>query len=257
MTRYVVLNRQDHGIRSWKRRVDYKFTAKEQAVLLVAQEAEAACCEMPIGFVRHGEGLELALLCSFSANDNVYVAPDGHWIMRYIPMILRGHPFHHLRQPGSHQAVLCIDEDSECLQQGGNETFFNEDGTPSPLVEDAIKLHAFLDAARTMTRAAIAALAKANVIVPWQIVANIEKQVVSVPGFLRIDKEAFNKLDDATVLELRKVGALEIAYYQLASVHQIPTVELLTEMKERFRKTGGAPTSDQIADLLKSDRPIF
>lgn len=256
--KYVVLNRRDHGIRTWKRRVGFGFAERDQVIILVAQEAAAACCEVPIGFVRHGDAFELVALCSFTPNDNVYIAPNGQLMLRYVPLILRGHPFHHLRQPGSDQAMLCVDEDSECLQGGGSETFFNEDGTPTPLVEEAIKLHGFLEGARTRTKAAIAALANANVLLPWDILANIDKQVVPVPGFIRVDKQALEKVDDATLLELRKVGALEIAYHQLASMNQIPMVERLTEVKNQIRKVGGAAaTSDQVAEFLSGDRLIF
>jgi hypothetical protein len=225
---------------------------------LVAEEAEVACCEMPIGFVRHAESLEMAAVCGLAPGANAYVGPTGQWMMRYIPLVLRGHPFHHVRQPGSDEAILCIDEDSKCLQSGGTETFFDEAGAPSSTVQQAMKLHAYLDAARSATRLAIAALAKANVLVPWSITARVGQQVTPVAGFLRADKSALEKVDDTTFLELRKVGAIELAYHQLASMHQISTVERLTEMKARLGKSGGAgANSEQVAEFLRGDRRIF
>src|SRR4051812_33765880 len=122
MPAYAILNKPQHAVRTWKRPDNYRFAERDQVVGLVSQEAAAACCEMPFGFVRHGDGLEMAGLCSFTPGDNVFIAPNGQWMMRYIPITLRGHPFHHVRQAGSEQAVLCIDEDSECLK-GGSETF--------------------------------------------------------------------------------------------------------------------------------------
>jgi hypothetical protein len=258
MTRYTVLSRQTHAMRTWKRPENYRFAASDQAVLLVAEEAAAASCEMPFGFVRQGESLEMAAVCGLTPGNNVYVAPTGQWMMRYIPLILRGHPFHHMRQPNSDQALLCVDEDSECLQGDGTETFFDEDSAPSAAVLQAIKLHTYLDAARSATRLAIAALTKANALVPWRITAQIGQQVTPVIGFLQVDRSALEKADDATFLELRKVGALELAYHQLASMHQISTVERLTEIKQRSGKASGLETTaEHIADFLKTDRLIF
>ena len=257
MPKYVALSRSEHSSRTWRRAEGYKFAERDQTVAIVAQETSAACCEMPLGFIRQGDVFELAALLAFNPGDNAYVAPDGRWMMRYIPMALRGHPFHHVRNPVTGQAILCVDEESECLR-GGNEGFFTADGTPSEAVQEVMKFQAFLDAARSQTKAAVAALAGANVLVPWEIAFRSGQEVRPLVGFLRIDKDALERIDDKTFLELREEGAIEIAYHQLASMHQLSTVERLSEIKERVRAGGNAKvTQNQMDEFLKSDRLLF
>ena len=109
MPKYVVLNRSQHALKTWKRAENYKFAARSHLVPLVIQDATAAAAEMPIGLARLEQGFQLVALLSFNSDENAFVGPDGKWLMRYIPSTLRGHPFLMARPPSSDLIALCVD----------------------------------------------------------------------------------------------------------------------------------------------------
>lgn len=257
MPKYVVLNRSQHSLKTWKPAENYKFAARSNLVALLIPDVAAAAAETPIGLVRVNDNFQLVALLAFNSGENAFVGPDGKWLMRYIPATLRGYPFIMARQPGSDQAVLCIDEESECFGSG-EERFFELDGSPTPAVQRAVAFHTSLGAAQKQTIAAIKGLEEAGLLVPWDIKFKSGQNVRSLSGLYRIDGSALERLDDQNVLKLHKLNAFAIAYGQLVSMHQLSTVERLSEIQARLRRHASSASPEQVAELLKkNDGLIF
>ena len=252
MPKYVVVNRSQHSLTTWKPPENYKFAARSNLVALLIPDVAAAVAEMPIGLIRSNNNFELVALLSFNSDENAFVGPDGKWLMRYIPATLRGYPFMMARQPGSDQGVLCVDEESECFGNG-EERFFELDGSPSAAVQRAIAFQTAIEAAQRQTAAAVKALEEASLLVPWDIKFKSGQNVRGLSGLYRIDGRAMERLDDQIVVKLHKLSALAIAYGQIVSMHQLSTVERLSEIQDRLRQRASGASSEQLAALLKMD----
>jgi hypothetical protein len=168
-------------------------------------------------------------------------------------MSLRGHPFHLARKGNvEEEAVVCVDEESECFR-GGPERFF-EEGQLSAAVQEAIKFQTTFENARTATLRAAAALEEAGVIIPWSINIGTPERQLPLVGLSQIDRKALDQLNDQQFLQLRKAGALHLAYCQLVSTHQLSTVTRLGEIQQRLRANPAqTQVQSQIADLFKRD----
>lgn len=248
MPKFVPLSPKQHGNKTWKRDPNYHFAAKEQVVPIVAQEVAPASSEMPLGFVKRGDTFDLVALVSWQANENLYVGPDGTWLVKYVPALLRAHPFLLVRPKGHEQLVLCVDEDSDRVKDGaGEEIFFDESEKPSKAVTEVFKLLEAVEKNRQATALAVHALAETSLIVPWEIKTRAGDKDVPIKGLYRIDEVALNALDDAGFLKLRHAAALPLAYGQLISMYQLATLGRLIE----FRKRLANPKPDKLSKLSK------
>ena len=83
------------------------------------------------------------------------------------------------------------------------------------------------------TQQAVNALARAGVLVPWQVKINVGDEVLEPAGLYRLDEARLNRLDNETFLKLRPVQALSAAYAQLFSMDKLALLKKLAEFKKR------------------------
>lgn len=252
MAKFVPLNHRDHGQKTWTRKEDYRFSSSDALVPLIASELSAAASEMPIGFVREEDKFTLVALLSFRTNENLFVAPDGKWLAKHIPMALRSYPFRLLR-PQGHDLTLCFDETSDCIgdRQKG-EPLFDDSGSPSKSVLDVLEFLKRFEAIRAVTDIAVTALADAKTIVPWEIKVSGGPSAISVGGLYRIDELALNQLDDEGFLKLRAAHALPIAFVQLFSMQQTHKLGQLAQSHDQL-KLQAAEHQRMLSEMFKLD----
>lgn len=244
MTKIVAVSRDRHAGKRWKRFVSYDFARQTPLIPLVFSELSKAAMSLPLAFVRQGENLVLAALMGFSPTQNLLVAPDGRWLGRYVPSLLRSHPFSMVKTDGD-TLMLCIDEASGLVtDEPEGEPFFAADGEPA---EELGRILAFLqqiERNRLATGAASAALARHELIRPWTINLKGDAGERQIEGIFQVDETAFNQLSDEAFLDLRRASALPLAYCQMLSMQHI---ELLSE----FAKAPPKPPAS-----LHSVRPV-
>lgn len=226
---YVPLTREAHDHQTWKRAATYERARTDPFAPLVAAEIGKAGAEMPLCFLKVGETFMLAGLLSPVPGRNLFVAPDGRWLGSYIPAWYRSYPFRLLRREGTTEQVLCIDDAYEGLGMG-EETFFAEDGKPSRPVAEILQFTTAVEANRLPTDLAVAALAEADLIVPWSIDPSVAGGAAPLTNVHRVDDKRLAQLDDETFLKLRKANALPIAYAQLFSATRMSILGKLHEL---------------------------
>lgn len=253
MTKFVPINRKTFSDKTWKQITDLRFAAHEQMVPIVAQELATAAPEMPIGFIKHNDNFLLVALLSYRPNDNLYVSPEGKWLVQYTPIALRTHPFRLIRQTGNDKMVLCADEDA-VASNPGEEIFFDAAGKPSEAIQKIFRLLEAVEQNRQGTAFAVGALAEAGLIVPWEIKVRNGDRIVAVNGLHKIDEVALNRLPDEAYLKLRKLGAIPLAYAQLLSMQQLHLLAKLADMQSQLRTDPRLqiPTS-QLNEMFKLD----
>ena len=235
MADFQVITRERHGLQHWLKHSIYSFAAGDALCALVAQELPKAALSMPIGFMAEGDHFVPVAVQGLAAGQNLLVAPDGRWLVQYIPAPYRGYPFRMATTEQGEQ-VLCIDEASGLLSESAGEPFFNEDGTPGQSVAEILNFFTQIEANRHLTRSICAVLQQHGLIQPWPITVQGEQGEQNVEGLFRIDEAALNALTAESLAEVRNAGGLTMAYCQLLSMQHLSTLGTLAQAHAEAEK---------------------
>ncbi len=219
MANYVHIDTRIHAGARWKRPSSYAFASGDSIVPLTIQELSRAVMAFPIAFSRLENGFQPVAMLGFESGSNLFVAHDGSWKGSYVPAMLRTYPFR-LGSAQDGTRVLCIDAESGLMGNEG-ELLLNEDGSPAQEVARVMQLLNQIEAERMMTLEACSVLEKSGLIVPWEITLQEEGGNRKLAGLYKIDEAAMNALEDGDYLDLRKKGALPMAYCQLLSMQNL------------------------------------
>lgn len=240
MPRFVAVSKDVHADRTWQSPANHGFAKSTALVPLAAAELPRAIMAFPVGFLRSDEGFLPAAILSLANGSNLYVTPDGHWLARYVPAILRAHPFRLVRNSQNpDKLVFCVDEESGLIDEAGTgQRFFEPDGNLAEPTRQIFELLSQHERARAATKAACHALEQHGVIAPWDITIKAEQGERRIEGVCKIDETALNQLPSESFEALRQVGALPLAYCQLISMQHLQTLGKLVEAHDRHaRKT--------------------
>lgn len=262
MPSYVPVSRERHAGQAYLRTASYGFAATEAVLPLVAAELPKAALAMPIAFGEQDGSFRLMALLSLQPGQSLYVGPDGRWLGGHIPSVLRGYPFALRRLSSTAEGILCVDAASGLVVDAGTpgaEPFFGENGAPARALQQMLDFLGKLEAHKAATERAVAALADAELIVPWPIDVETPGGRKAVGGLHRIDEARLNALEDAAFLQLRTSGALAIAYAQLLSIGQLSVFQTLGELQARLAKAQAKQQAAfaQSFAALPSDDVIF
>lgn len=226
----VPISRARHAGRKWRPYADYGFARGRTLVPLVAAEVPVAAGSFPVVFITEGQGCHPVGLLALQAGRNLLVDAQGRWQGEYVPALLRAYPFALARNPDG-QPVLCLDESALAQPDQDGQPLLLEDGSLAEFVRKTGEFLAQLDAQRKPTLAACAALAAKGCLKPLSLAAD-QPLVGPVPsGVLQVNERALAELPDADFLELRKAGALGLAYGQVASMHRF---QMLARLKAQL-----------------------
>ncbi|MHB0776529.1 SapC family protein [Halomonas sp. WWR20] len=240
MTSFVPVSRERHAQQGWLLQRGYEFAAQQAVVPIVFAELSQAIKHFPLALVRQGEHFQLVALVGLSNERNLYVNHDGRWLAGYVPAALRGHPFA-LGRGDNDQLVLCVNEAMTISDAGEGEAFFDEQGEPAKRVRETFEFLQQRERNRQLTDQACRILGELGVIEPWPLSVETADKPLTINGLHRIDEKALNALEDETFLQLRKAGALPVAYAQLLSMQQLSQ---LTERAKYLAKHESAQDTD-------------
>ena len=242
MPNYHAITSERHAQKRWKRYSSYAFAAADAVVPLTAVELPSAMMAMPIAFVEHDGRFIPVGVVGLQPGMNLFVTSDWRWVGNYIPAAFRAYPFRLANTEGGKQ-VLCIDEDSGLINEGGDGTagegFFTAEGQPTQAIQDSLNFLSQLEQSRIATAAACAVLQKHAVFQPWKITVKTGSSEQQVAGLHQIDEAALNALSGEAFLEIRLAGALPVAYCQLLSMQQLPRLGQLAEANAKAAAQAG------------------
>ncbi|MEO9901154.1 SapC family protein [Nisaea sp.] len=225
----IALTRTAHENKSWARYSSYEFAMQQTLAALVASELPKAVMHLPVAFARIQDRFHPVAVLSFEENRNLFVTKEGKWIGGYIPAGFRAFPFA-LANTENDEKILCFEDSSGLLVDGAEgEPFFDSEGNPSASTKQVLDFLQQVDADRQRTDAMCASLGKHDVIEPWPINLKTGAGEKNVEGLFRINENALNDLPDEAFLEIRRSGALAMAYMQLLSMTHLPLIGKLYE----------------------------
>lgn len=214
----VLLDSRKHGDLSLSSNIGFGFSGKINAVPINLVEMPQIAHFYPIAFSNDGSATPVAIL-GVRNDENLFVNPDGSWREdHYVPAYIRRYPFIFTEMEKGDRLSLCIDENEDFLIKDDSNPFFDKEGKPAELAQNAMEFCKSYHAAAQQTLDFSKALIDANVLVDRQAEISVnDNQKINFSGFKIIDEERFNTIDDKKFVEWRKHGWLAGAYAHLFS----------------------------------------
>ena len=231
----VPLDAKKHASLALKKDFGFGFTEGVNAVPVNMIEMTQICHYYPIAFSPDDNATPVAIL-GLRDNENLFLDAKNNWQSGvYIPAYIRRYPFIFSEIPNSDQLTLCIDQSPNVIDDGGAQKFFNEDGKPSTLSQNALEFCKSYHAAAQATLNFSKALIEKELLVQKEVQINIaNNRRINFSGFRILDEKKFAELDDATFLEWRAKGWLPFIYAHLFSGSQWQRLSML--LNERMEK---------------------
>jgi len=229
MTNYVPITLETHRDKRWLRRESLLFAKSDTVAPLFVNDLSAALHSMPIAFIKRGEEFMLVVVMGLKPGQNLFVSDDGKWLSDYLPVTYRSSPFELFDIDGTDQQALCVDQ-ACVLESSLGEPFYTEDGQVTETIAKVFASVQTFNASRKLTQNICAALAKYNLIKPWELVLEDNEERTPVHGLYQVDEATLHALSDEDFLALRKADALPVIYSQVISMQK---VHLLAEALRR------------------------
>lgn len=202
---------------------NFNFLAEQPVVEIVGGEFASVAAAYPIFFIERDGNFNPIAMLSLISGQNIFVEADGAWSGYYLPAAFRRYPFTVSvdQVDGKPQVVLMVEEDM--LSDTEGELLYPEDAkleADSPIGR-TVRLMAETDRHHASTAAMVAQLKALDLIRPSDMEVSLSGQKHNITGLFGIDEKKMSELPDDKFLELRKSGALSLAYMQLMSVGQV------------------------------------
>jgi len=220
--RPVALSRDVHRhLRLVSSKASFSYARGTNCVPLACSEFSLAATEYPIVFSadKSEQGVPVALL-GIRENENLFVSGDGAWHGTYIPAFVRRYPFLLAARNEPRNFTVCVDEAYAALSSGTEgEPLFLSDGKHAPALEQAIAFLNNYEEGIQRTNAFVARLQALELLIPRVAQMNdTSRGNFVLQGFMVVDEERLEALDDRVFGDLRRSGYLRCIYAHLISL---------------------------------------
>ena len=214
----VPLDASRHATLGLKKNFGLSFTKGINAVPINLIEMPQICHTYPIAFSPDASATPVAIL-GLRDNENLYLNNNNEWLAdSYIPAYIRRYPFIFSEVPNGDQLTLCVDLDAQTTEEKGDQQFFDADGKPSTLSQNALEFCKSYHSAAKQTIEFSRALHEADLLVTRQAeISTPAGRKINFSGFRIVDEKKLAELSDATFMEWRKRGWLPFIYAHLFS----------------------------------------
>jgi len=224
---------------------NFDFVKDIHLASLMVHEFSRASSTYPIVFLedKTSDQFKPVVMLGLQEGENLFVK-DGKWQASYIPAIIRRYPFALSKTKEDDKYVICIDQDSEFINEDEGQAIFNEDGTGSEVIERVKKYLTELQQMEMFTEQFCKTMKEENMFTPLNMKVKVGNEVKNVGGAYVINEERFNSLSDEKYIELRQKQYNPIIYSHLSSLSQIERLlgfkdknHLITEkIEDRFEE---------------------
>ncbi len=198
---------------------DWSVAAQLNATFVAAAEFIDVAREYPLVFVRAGQDADgsdaIAPVAVLGLNQGHNLYLEGpRWRADYMPAVLRHYPFC-IGQVGASQFALCVDRSwPGLLQHDGPQTpagdakaLFTATGEATAWLTELRQFYEKLEAEVQRTRALCRQLNSMQLLREMRFDATLpDSRTHTVDGFLTVDQEKFQALNNKTVVECHRNG---------------------------------------------------
>jgi hypothetical protein len=208
----------------------YTFSRNVNAVPLMAVEFALAAGEYAIVFAGNDDAVMPSVILGMRGKENAYLDLDGSWNAKYIPAFIRRYPFVFSSSADGQTFTLCLDEAFAGFnREGRGQAMFNDEGKPTPYVENVLKFLQEYQVQFQRTRIFCQKLRELDLFEPMQASVSLETgERLSLTGFMAVNRDKLKALPGEKLAELAKTDELELLYLHLQSMRNF------TGMKDRL-----------------------
>ncbi len=248
----VPLNRSEHKDLRLKGVPNLKFAMNTHSVPLTGAEFAIAARDLLIVFAGNdpAEAGPIALL-GLRQDENLYVDAEGRWEPGiYVPAFVRRYPFVLAEKPASadgaapgDELTVFLDEQYEGFGKTEGERLFNEDGTDTELLTNAVKFLGEFQQNVGRTRWFMQQLAKHDLLEPRNVRLQKEGKdgeqghSINLNGLFVVNEEKLRALDEKTTAEFAREGVFGWIYAHLLSLSNVDRLAHRLELREQAEAT--------------------
>jgi len=213
---------KDHKNTKIKSIDNFDFVKDIHLASVMVHEFSRAASTYPIVFLedKTTDQFRPVVMLGLSEGENLFVE-NGKWKASYIPAIIRRYPFALSKTGEDNRYVICIDQDSQFVNETEGQAIFNEDGTGSEVIDRVKKYLTELQQMEAFTEAFCKEMKSENMFTPLNMKVKVGNEIKNVGGAYVINEERFNSLNDEKFMELRKKQYIPVIYSHLSSLAQI------------------------------------
>jgi hypothetical protein len=227
--RPVPLNRTAHKELRIKAVQNLKFAHSVHSVPLTCTEFPVAARDIPILFA--GPDMASAgpmALLGLRQNENLFLDTEGQWAQGiYIPAFVRRYPFVLAEKPPGAEGddfTVFLDEAYEGFSNQEGERLFQEDGTESDMLKNAVNFLGEFQQHVARTRQFMEDLKKYDLLEPRNVRLERNGNVLNLNGLFVISEEKLRKIDAETAHRFLSDGTMAWIYAHLLSLSNIDRV---------------------------------
>ena len=202
----------------------FDFAKKVHIASIMAHEFSRIAPIYPIVFIEDQENDQFkpVAMLGLEPGENLFVNDENKWEASYIPAIIRRYPFAlaKIDEKGDKYTV-CIDEDSQFVNNEEGEALFNEDGTPTEVIDNVKKYLTQLHQMDNFTIEFSKFLKEHNLFNQLNMKVRIGNEIKNISGAYVINEERLNKLSNDVFLSMRESKYIPVIYSHLSSLSQI------------------------------------
>lgn len=202
----------------------FEFAKNVHIASIMAHEFSRVAPIYPIVFIEDPQTDQFrpVAMLGLEPGENLFVNDENKWEASYIPAIIRRYPFALAKiDENSDRYTVCIDEDSEFVNKKSGEALFNEDGTPTKVIENVKEYLTQLHQMDYFTAEFSKFLKENNLFNQLNMKVRIGTEVKNISGAYVVNEERLNKLADETFLTMREKKYIPVIYSHLSSLSQI------------------------------------
>lgn len=229
----VVLDKEKHKSLKISPLEDLKFAQDLGFIPLLVNEAAAVAETFPVVFTAD-ETPSLVALTSLGGK-NLAINSEGKYIVQYVPAFLRKYPFAlAATEENPDQKVILIDEEASVLSKTKGKQLFTKDGSESEVLQNAVNFLRDYEQQNLNTQAVIKEIADSGILESKEIsVGEGDDKKVLVNGFLVVNREKLNNLDDAKLAEWVRKGIISFLDAHLKSLSKIEVLFKLASQAQQ------------------------
>ena len=189
--------------------ISFDFAKPANSLPVNGVEFIPAARHYPVIFNSDDDAMPLIVL-GVRSKENLFVGKDGVWGEGcYIPAFVRRYPFILLSHQESDEIALCVDGESELIEENSERPLFN-DGKPSQLMQNVARFCSAYAREQNRTREFVAALKQHDLLISRAADLTLpDGQKVGMRGFKVVDESKFKNLPPATVQDWWKRGWIQ------------------------------------------------
>ncbi len=216
----IALNKDVHADWSVEVGDDFGHTQNLNALPLLTAEFFKASREYPIVFSKAGDTVAPMVSLGLRNNENLFLDKSQKWLADYKPAFLRRYPFIFARSEDGNTFTLCVDESfSGFNQKGKGQPLFNDDGTPSPYVNNILNFLQSFQAEHARTQAFCQKLDEFDLFEPNNAVwTKPDGEQVALSGFFCISRAKLKALPPKVLSGMIEREEMDLIYAHLLSL---------------------------------------